>query len=233
MKPQTERLQNGDTPRLTIVRAYTTFGGGGISAYRTEIRKGTIPFREMEQLLGYAPAGGSFEITDVTDDSVSFVVNADSSASGKAEIHTLPLRNGAVMFHRREERRSTIEGDDFTYEVTHTLKLWTSERILNVYATVTRETEKGKTQETVHKILPYAPGEYELGPEYPFSKNVYTSVDSGYYFGRLYVKDDMRIRYLDEDPRPALTGDIVKKYESMEFVRQFGHETVEIRIYAE
>ena len=51
MKPQTERLQNGDTPRLTIVRAYTTFGGGGISAYRTEIRKGTIPFREMEQLL--------------------------------------------------------------------------------------------------------------------------------------------------------------------------------------
>ena len=217
-----------DKPCITIIRMYETFGGSGKAAYRTDIRKGRLPYAEMEVLHSYAPPGGSFEIVDVTYDTVSFVVDSSYLDSGKNEIHTLPLRNGVAIFKHVEERRGEIEGDSFTYEVSDTLKLCTAKRILNVYSKVTRQTESGEQIGQSYKMLPYAPGSYDLGDEYPFSKNVYTGPDTGYSFRRLYIDDDMRIRYLDEDYRPAITAE-----RGHMFVRRFGNETIAVKITEE
>ena len=225
-------LSNGrkimDKPCITIIRMYETFGGTGKSAYRTDIRKGNIPYAEMEVLHSYAQPGGSFEIVDVTDDTVSFVVDGSYLDSGKDEVHTLPLSNGAAVFKKVEERRDEIEGDSFTYEVSHILKVCTAKRILNIYAKVTKQTENGEQSELTYKMLPYAPGDYDLGHVYPFSKNVYTGPDTGYSFRWLYIDDDMRIRCLDEDYRPAITAD-----KGHLFVRKFGNETIAISITEE
>ena len=105
------------------------------------------------------------------------------------------------------------------------MKVCTSKRILNVYAKVTKQTENGEISEMTYKMLPYAPGGYDLGEEYPFSKNVYTGPDTGYSFRWLYVDDDMRIRYLDEDYRPAITAE-----KGLGFVREFGNETITINV---
>ena len=99
---------------------------------------------------------------------------------------------------------------------------------LSVCATVTRQTAQGETRSEVCQILPYTPGEYDLGKEYPFSKNVYTGPDSGYSFRWLYVKEDLSLRYLDEDPRPALGMG-----ESHVFCRLFGNETVTVTVKAD
>ena len=217
-----------EKPCITIIRMYETFGGSGKSAYRTDIRKGKIPYAEMEALHTYAPPGGSFEIVEVTEDTVSFVVDGSYLDSGKDEIHTLPLRGGAAVFKKVEERRGEIEGDSFTYEVSDILKVCTAKRILNIYAKVTRQTEHGEKSELTYKMLPYAPGDYDLGSEYPFSKNVYTGPDTGYSFRWLYVDGDMRIRYLDEDYRPAITAE-----KGLGFVRKFGDETITINVREE
>ena len=225
-------LSNGrrimDKPCITIIRMYETFGGSGKSAYRTDIRKGKIPYAEMEKLYAEAPSDSSFEIVDVTDDTVSFVVDGSYLDSGKDEIHTLPLRGGVAIFKIVEERRDEIEGDSFTYEASHVMKVCTARRILNVYAKVTKQTENGEKSELIYKMLPYAPGGYDLGDEYPFSKNVYTGPDTGYSFRWLYVDDDMRIRYLDEDYRPAITAE-----RGLGFVRKFGDETITINVMEE
>ena len=97
--------------------------------------------------------------------------------------------------------------------------------MLNICAKITRQTENGEQSEMICKTVPYAPGSYDLGSEYPFSKNVYTGPDTGYSFRWLYVDGDMRIRYLDEDYRPALISE-----KSHLFVRRFGNETVEISV---
>lgn len=217
-----------DKPCITIIRMYETFGGSGKSAYRADIRKGKIPYAEMEKLYAEAPSDSSFEIVDVTDDTVSFVVDGSYLDSGKDEIHTLPLRGGVAIFKIVEECRGEIEGDSFTYEVSHIMKVCTSKRILNVYAKVTKQNENGEKSELTYKMLPYAPGGYDLGKEYPFSKNVYTGPDTGYSFRWLYVDEDMRIRYLDEDYRPAVT--VVK---GLGFVRKFGNETITINVMEE
>ena len=83
-----------------------------------------------------------------------------------------PLRGSVAIFKKVEERRDEIEGDSFTYEVSDILKVCTSKRILNVYAKVTKQTENGEKSKLTYKMLPYAPGDYDLGNEYPFSKNV-------------------------------------------------------------
>ena len=217
-----------DKPCITIIRMYETFGGSGKSAYRTDIKKGKIPYAEMEKLYAQAPSDSSFEIVDVTDDTVSFVVDGSYLDSGKDEVHTLPLRNGTAVFKKVEERRGEIEGDSFTYEVSHIMKVCTSKRILNVYARVTKQTDSGEKSELTYKMLPYAPGGYDLGNEYPFSKNVYTGPDTGYSFRWLYVDDDMRIRYLDEDYRPAINAE-----KGLGFVRKFGNETITINVKEE
>ena len=215
-----------DTPCITIIHMYETFGGSGKSAYRTDIRKGVIPYVEMEELHTFAKPGGSFEITEVTKDTVSFVVDGRYLDSGKDEIHTLPLYNGVAVFHHVEECRGEIEGDSFYYDVSNTLKISTAKRILNIRARV----RKGNSTncDMTYKMLPYAPGAYELGDKYPFSKNVYTGPDTGYYFGRLYVGEDLSIRYLDEDPRPAVTPERGHVFE-----RKFGDETITISVTEE
>ena len=106
--------------------------------------------------------------------------------------------------------------------------LCTAKRILNVCAKVTRQTENGRQSELIYKMLPYAPGGYDLGKEYPFSKNVYTGPDTGYSFRWLYVDGDMRIRYIDEDYRSAVTPE-----KGHLFVREFGNETIEISVNEE
>ena len=57
-------LSNGrkimDKPCITIIRMYETFSGSGKSAYRTDIRKGKIPYVEMEKLYAQAPSDSSF-----------------------------------------------------------------------------------------------------------------------------------------------------------------------------
>ena len=217
-----------EKPSITIIRMYETFSGSGKSAYRTDIRKGKIPYTEMEKLYAQAPSDSSFEIVDVTEDAVSFVVGGSYLQSGKDEVHTLPLQGGAAVFKRVEERRGEIEGDSFTYEVSHIMKVCTARRILNVYAKVTKQTETGEKSEFAYKMLPYAPGSYDLGGEYPFSKNVYTGPDTGYSFRWLYVDGDMRIRYLDEDYRPAVTAET-----GHVFLRKFGNETIEISVKEE
>ena len=45
-----------EKPCITIIRMYETFGGSGKSAYRTDIRKGKIPYVEMEKLYAQAPS---------------------------------------------------------------------------------------------------------------------------------------------------------------------------------
>ena len=91
-----------------------------------------------------------------------------------------------------------------------------------------KQTDSGEQSELTYKMLPYAPGGYDLGDEYPFSKNVYTGPDTGYSFRWLYVDDDMRIRYLDEDYRPAINAE-----KGLGFVRKFGNETINISIVEE
>ena len=108
------------------------------------------------------------------------------------------------------------------------LDLCAAKRILNVCAKVTRQTENGRQSELIYKMLPYAPGGYDLGKEYPFSKNVYTGPDTGYSFRWLYVDDDMRIRYIDEDYHSAVTPE-----KGHLFVREFGNETIEISVNEE
>ena len=217
---------NTEPPCITIISSYSTFGGEGKSAYRTDIRKGKIPYAEMEPLFTYAPAGGSFEIVDVTEDTVSFVVDGSYFDSGKDEIHTIPLRGGVAVFKHTEERRDEIEGDTFYYDVSHTLKVCTAKRILNVYGSVRKE--NSHRREVVYRMLPYVPGAYDLGEEYPFSKNVYTGPDTGYSFRWLYINDDMSIRYLDEDPRPAITPERGHVFE-----RRFGSDTVIVAVREE
>ena len=112
-----------EKPCITIIRMYETFGGSGKSAYRTDIRKGKIPYAEMEKLYAEAPSDSSFEIVDVTDDTVSFVVDCSYLDSGKDEIHTLPLKGGVTVFKKVEERRGEIEGDSFTYGVMCSLSI--------------------------------------------------------------------------------------------------------------
>lgn len=215
-----------EKPCITMIRMYETFGGSGKSAYRTDIRKGKIPYAEMEKLYAEAPSESSFEITAVTDDTVSFVVDGRYLDSGKDEVHTMPLYNGVAVFRHIEKRRGEIEGDSFDYEVSDTLKICTAKRILNIRARVC----KGNSLacDMTYKMLPYAPGTYELGDKYPFSKNVYTGPDTGYYFGRIYVGKDLSIRYLDEDPRPAITPKRGHVFE-----RKFGDETIMISVTEE
>ena len=37
-----------ESPCITIVRTYTTFGGSGKSVYRADVRRGCIPYGETE-----------------------------------------------------------------------------------------------------------------------------------------------------------------------------------------
>ena len=224
-----EKLENTvNEPYITVIKQYTTFGGAGKSVYRTKIRKGNIPYAEMENLYSEGVPGGSFEIVEVTEDTVSFVVDGEYFDSGRDEIHTLPIRNGAVVFKRCEECSGCIEGDDFTYEVTSTFKVCTAKRVLHMYVDVLKETQEGTKWDEYYRMLPYAPGSYDLGDEYPFCKNVYTGPDTGYTFKWLHIDEDHRIRYLDKDYMPKVEGGSVLAFE-----RRVGNETIKVCIYEE
>lgn len=84
--------------------------------------------------------------------------------------------------------------------------------------------KSGAASFSVEEVVPYVFGSHELGKVYPFSKNVYTGPDTGYYFGRIAVGEDLQIRYLDEDPRP------LPREGALVFERQFGYERITVTV---
>lgn len=179
--------------------------------------------------LDCLPPKGCFEITEVSEDSISFVVPGGYLDSGKNEVHSLPLRNGFVSFEHTEEKKTDIEGSEYNYEEISEMVVSTSRQLLNIHACATG---KGVGKETIRSFvqIPFAPGEYELGANYPFTKNVYTSGDSGYSFGRLSVLNDSRILYLGDFC--TIIDEMVEKKECINIVKGFDDETIEITIFA-
>ncbi len=53
-----------------------------------------------------------------------------------------------------------------------------------------------KIMERGKEAVPYLPGEYDFGYEYPFSKNIWLSVEKGYFFGRMTINEDYSIDYM-------------------------------------
>lgn len=50
----------------------------------------------------------------------------------------------------------------------------------------------------VKEAVPYKPGLYDFGCEYPFIKNVWLNEFDGYYMGRIVINNDLSIDYLNE-----------------------------------
>lgn len=53
-----------------------------------------------------------------------------------------------------------------------------------------------KTIDRAKEAVPYLPGEYDFGYEYPFSKNIWLSMEKGYFFGRMTINEDYSIDYM-------------------------------------
>ena len=57
---------------------------------------------------------------------------------------------------------------------------------------------KGKAKVRIKEAVPYEPGLYDFGNQYPFIKNVWINEFDGYYMGRMIINDDYSIDYLNE-----------------------------------
>ena len=220
-----------DIPYMTVYMGYETLGGSGCCKYRFPIRAGRIPFSEMECVhLDCLPPTGCFEITDVTEDSVSFIVPGGYLDSGKNEVRTLPLRNGLATFEHTEEKKDSIEGDEFCYEVISEMVVSTSRQHLSIYASSEKKTDNGKEKVSSYVQFPFAPGEYKFSENYPFSKNINLSEEVGYSFGCLSVSEDNKILYLGE--LFTITDEMAEKKEPIRIVKELDDETITIIIFA-
>lgn len=68
------------------------------------------------------------------------------------------------------------------------------------------------------EAVPYEPGLYDFGCEFPFIKNVWLSVYDGYYMGRIVVNDDYSIDYLDEHFRIPNGGTVTIEHRFVQMV---------------
>lgn len=125
LKLQPEDLITGLLPCLTVKREYSTFGGGQFGIYRFPVRVGVIPFADMVMLEATEGAAGKFEITAVTDDSVSFVVPGEYFADKLPQIHTLSLAGEKKVFEHIEEGWATIYETVHDYETLHRITVST------------------------------------------------------------------------------------------------------------
>ena len=125
LKLQPKDLINGPLPCLTVKREYSTFGGGQFGIYRFPVRVGVIPFADMVMLEATEGAAGKFEITAVTDDSVSFVVPGEYFADKLPQIHTLSLAGEKKVFEHIEEGWATIYETVHDYETLHRITVST------------------------------------------------------------------------------------------------------------
>lgn len=125
LKLQPEDLIAGPLPCLTVKREYSTFGGGQFGIYRFPVRVGVIPFDDMVMLEATEGAAGEFEITAVTDDSVSFVVPGEYFADKLPQIHTLSLAGEKKVFEHIEEGWATIYETVHDYETLHRITVST------------------------------------------------------------------------------------------------------------
>lgn len=125
LKLQPEDLITGQLPCLTVKREYSTFGGGQFGIYRFPVRVGVIPFADMVMLEATEGAAGKFEITAVTDDSVSFVVPGEYFADKLPQIHTLSLAGEKKVFEHIEEGWATIYETVHDYETVHRITVST------------------------------------------------------------------------------------------------------------
>lgn len=125
LKLQPEDLIIGPLPCLTVKREYSTFGGGQFGIYRFPVRVGVIPFTDMVMLEATEDAAGKFEITAVTDDSVSFVVPGEYFADKLPQIHTLSLAGEKKVFEHIEEGWATIYETVHDYETLHRITVST------------------------------------------------------------------------------------------------------------
>ena len=125
LKLQPEDLLTGPLPCLTVKREYSTFGGGQFGIYRFPVRVGVIPFTDMVMLEATEDAAGKFEITAVTDDSVSFVVPGEYFADKLPQIHTLSLAGEKKVFEHIEEGWATIYETVHDYETLHRITVST------------------------------------------------------------------------------------------------------------
>ena len=125
LKLQPEDLITGPLPCLTVKREYSTFGGGQFGIYRFPVRVGVIPFTDMVMLEATEGAAGKFEITAVTDDSVSFVVPGEYFADKLPQIHTLSLAGEKKVFEHIEEGWATIYETVHDYETLHRITVST------------------------------------------------------------------------------------------------------------
>ena len=225
---QNAKKKTDSTPYAQITMSYETLGGSGYCKYLFPIRVGKIPFSEMECIaLDCLPPSGDFEIIEVTADAFSFVVDREFLCAAEPEIHTIPIRNGIGIYQRSEIRTETIEGDRFNYEWNKRLELTTSERHLVVQCIVSKD----GGEDRFWTAVPYAPGDHKICGRYPFSDNARTSPDGSYSFDRIYIGEDLGIRYLDEEVPVYFTEEMAMKSVSHEYTRKFDDEEITINIY--
>lgn len=215
-------MKNGkNTPKVYLSMSYETFGGSGSRAYLCPLRAGLIPFSEMKCLGRDAlPPDGGFEITEVTEDTFTFVVDPEFSGKGEREIHTLPIREGVGVFRHAEKRSESIEGDTFTYTREKMLVVKTAKQVMRLEATYG---DDGKAWAQA----PYAPGTHKIVCEYPFTLD---GIDGGYDFGHITVGEDMGVRYLDDGETYYFTEEMQRTFRAFVFTRTVGEEQITVKL---
>ncbi len=210
-----------NTPKVFISLSYETFGGSGSRAYLCPLRAGLIPFSEMECIGNDAlPPNGGFEITEVTEDTFTFVVDPEFSSKGERETHTLPIRDGVGVFRRAEKRRESIEGDSFTYTWEKMLVVKTARQVMRLEAIYGDDGEAWAQ-------APYVPGEHKIVCDYPFTLD---GSDGGYDFGHITVGEDMGVRYLDGEETHYFTEEMQQSFRAFVFTRTVGKEQITVKL---
>lgn len=111
---------------ITLTDCYRTFGGGDETTYRFPIRVGILSYDEdMTWIKGDFPRYKTLEIVEITDETVSFVVDKDFLDGKESAIHTLKLSGEKKVFERITEGHAKIYDEYYDYEQIHRLTIRT------------------------------------------------------------------------------------------------------------
>lgn len=111
---------------ITLTDYYRTFDGGDNTTYRFPIRVGTISYDEdMTWIEGDYPRYKKLEIVEITDETVSFVVDKDFLDGKASAVHTLKLSGEEKVFERITEEYARIYDEHYDYEQIHRLTIRT------------------------------------------------------------------------------------------------------------
>lgn len=219
MNERKTKMKNGkDTPKAMISMSYEAFDRNGGSAYLCPIRKGVIPFSEMECVSrGWSAEGEAFEITEVTEDTFSFVVPATFCQNGEPAVSTLSIKEGVGVYQHGKLERESIDGDSFTDEHIHKMVVKTAKKTLQL------ETYYGGGR-SVWAQVPYVPGEHTVVCGYPYSGTGDPAI------GHVFIGEDMGVRYLDDGQVYYFTEEMVKNFIPHRFTRKIGDDEIVIKM---